>query len=53
MIFPPVCQALVLNLSPEKLSVKYDFFCTPQMTLLSEGVASEDSIWQRFDCLVG
>lgn len=51
--FQDVFQALVLHLSPEELGVKDEFGCTPLMTLLSEGIASEDYIRQRFDWLMG
>lgn len=37
----------------DELSVRDEFGCTPLMTLLSEGVASEEYLLPRFDWLVG
>lgn len=47
-----VYQALVFNLAPEELGVGDEFGRTSLMTLLSEDVASEEYLRQRFDWLV-
>lgn len=48
-----VFEALALKLSPVELDVRDERGSTPLMTLLREGIASEDYLRQRFDWLVG